>query len=198
MRRPLHVEMSLRMAGALSKRSTGGGVDVFLSANVHMPSSARVRFWKDGKLLNENNETSAESDSGSLGMYVWTACSDAASSSSSLSVGIDVGLSFISVRQAGINLLKMGVQSAPPSSFVAVRKSAESIWKPYFSSINISTRGVSPEFLTKFYSAIYNSYKAPTTFSEFGGRYLGMDGKIHVVGEAVSYTHLTLPTICSV
>ena len=180
----LHVEMSLKMAGALSKRSTSGGVDVFLSANVHMPSSARVRFWKDGKLLNESNETSAESDSGSLGMYVWTACSDAAaSSSSSLSVGIDVGLSFVSLGQADINVLNMGVKSAPPSSFVAVRESAESIWKPYFSSINISTRGLSPEFLTKFYSALYNSYKAPTTFSEYGGRYLGMDGKIHVVGE---------------
>ena len=54
------------------------------------------------------------------------------------------------------------------------------------------------ELKTKLYSALYLSYKAPTTFSEHGGVYMGMDGLVHTLGEVASdkrgaaYTDMSL------
>ena len=77
-----------------------------------MPGEVMTRFWMDDKLLPQDNTTRATSDTGSLGLYLSKRCEN-----TSNTVNIDVGLSFVDIRQANINLQRMGKDSAPPSNF---------------------------------------------------------------------------------
>ena len=179
----IRVELSLKMAGSLSRRSIFGGVDMFLVAKVHMPGEVITRFWVDDQLLPQDSTTHATSNTGSLGLYISKRCKN-----TSNTVNIDVGLSFVDIRQANINLQRMGKNSAPPSNFENVRNDSKTVWESYFAPIQVyqgnELNKESTSFLVKFYSAIYNSLKAPTRWSEYGGVYAGMDGNVHTVGTA--------------
>jgi putative alpha-1,2-mannosidase len=43
----------------------------------------------------------------------------------------------------------------------------------------VQAEGQSEDELTKFYTALYHTMLAPTTFSEVGGYYLGFDNIVH-------------------
>ena len=125
-----------------------------------MPGEVITRFWVDDQLLPQNSTTHATSNTGSLGLYISKRCEN-----TSNTVNIDVGLSFVDIRQANINLQRMGKHSAPPSNFENVRNDSKTVWESYFAPIQLyqgnELNKESASFLVKFYSAIYNSLKAP-------------------------------------
>ena len=84
-----------------------------------------------------------------------------------------VGISFISIEQAKINLNEIS-----DLSFDFIQNNAENEWFEILSTIEV--KGGSDYNKTVFYSALYKAYAVPTTFSEVGGRYLGFDGKVHI------------------
>ena len=103
---------------------------MFLVAKVHMPGEVITRFWVDDQLLPQDSTTHATSNTGSLGLYISKRCKN-----TSNTVNIDVGLSFVDIRQANINLQRMGKNSAPPqtskTSVMIQKRSGNHILRPF-------------------------------------------------------------------
>jgi putative alpha-1,2-mannosidase len=71
-------------------------------------------------------------------------------------------------------------------SFEEVRAQAQAQWDEMLGRVAVTlppdlAPGDAAGNLTSFYSAVYRSFLAPTTYSEADGRYLGMDGNVHSV-----------------
>jgi predicted alpha-1,2-mannosidase len=93
-------------------------------------------------------------------------------------VGVRVGISFVSVEGARDNL---AAESHGGLHAIAAR--ARRRWDAALGRIRVS--GGSPARTRMFYTALYHALLAPRTFSDAGGRYLGMDGAVH---RALGYT----------
>ena len=77
-----------------------------------------------------------------------------------------VALSYISVEQAWENLKASGQQG-----FDQTKAAAEALWRAKLD--RFTATGGSRDDMIKFYTALYHTFMAPTTWSEAGGRYLG-------------------------
>ena len=196
----LRVNASMVMAGSLTKRADSGGVAMFLSADLHFPGGAQARLWQNGKLLGKAS-TRAQSKTGSLGTFLFTKCPSRGGGKDFVTV--NVALSFVSQDQALVNLLNMGKNGTPKHAvpFDALVESTRKVWNDCLGSVLIENENggsASDESMTKFYSSLYNSYKAPTTFSEYGGVYRGMDDHVRRVGDVsgdkrkFAYTDMSL------
>jgi predicted alpha-1,2-mannosidase len=96
-------------------------------------------------------------------------------------VGVRVGISFVSVAGARRNL----AAESTGRGFAAVRAATQARWRAALGRIQAS--GGSPEQLDTFYTALYHALLAPRTFSDVGGTYIGMDGRIHRAVDRVQY-----------
>jgi predicted alpha-1,2-mannosidase len=96
-------------------------------------------------------------------------------------VVVHVGLSFVSVEDARANLAAESLHAG----FGAVADRAERSWNRSLGRIRVS--GGPPRLLDTFYTALYHALVAPRTFSDVGGAYPGMDGRVHRARHRIQY-----------
>ncbi len=94
---------------------------------------------------------------------------------------VRVGISFVSVEGARANL----AAETRGTGFGKVASRARRRWNQALGRIRVS--GGPPRLLDTFYTALYHSFLAPRTFSDVGGRYIGMDGLIHSARHRIQY-----------
>eukprot|EP01112_Ceratiomyxa_fruticulosa_P018977 TRINITY_DN6143_c1_g1_i1.p1 TRINITY_DN6143_c1_g1~~TRINITY_DN6143_c1_g1_i1.p1 ORF type:complete len:764 (-),score=125.90 TRINITY_DN6143_c1_g1_i1:103-2394(-) len=166
--------------GSLSNRF--GGVMTYFVA-LFPQNFKTFGVWNDGKVF--NNERVANGTN--IGAFVGFGN---VGSSGNVTIEFKVGISFISVDQARVNLYA----EAPGSvNFDTVLKQTQQSWVNLLSLVEVDPATTSQDNLVKFYSALYHTYQAPTTFSEVGGYYLGFDSKVHVVNEShLYYTDMSI------
>jgi len=95
---------------------------------------------------------------------------------------VKVGISAVSIEGAKANLEKEN----NGWNFEIVRKEAEEKWNSSLNSIIVEGRTNNEK--TVFYSSLYHSKLAPTTFSDVDKKYRGGDNKIH---KADTFTYMT-------
>ena len=96
-------------------------------------------------------------------------------------VGVRVGVSFVSVAGARRNL----DAESRRAGFGAIHARARAAWRAALGRIAVS--GGSGAQLDTFYTALYHALLAPRTFSDVGGSYIGMDGRVHHARGRVQY-----------
>jgi predicted alpha-1,2-mannosidase len=84
-----------------------------------------------------------------------------------------VGLSPTSVEEARKNL----AAEIPSWNFDAVRDAARNNWNENLSRLTIESSN--PNIRQTFYSALYHTMLAPTTYNDADGSYRGPDGEVH-------------------
>ena len=89
-------------------------------------------------------------------------------------VNVRVGVSFVSVADAQRNL----AAEQPSFGFDGVRRETRATWDDALGRIEVD--GGSDAQRTMFETALYHALLQPRTFSDVDGRYMGMDGTVHV------------------
>jgi predicted alpha-1,2-mannosidase len=84
-----------------------------------------------------------------------------------------VGVSFVSVEGARANL----AAESGSAGFGSLASRARKRWNQALGKIRVS--GGPERLLDTFYTALYHAFLAPRTFSDVGGAYPGMDGRLH-------------------
>jgi predicted alpha-1,2-mannosidase len=92
-----------------------------------------------------------------------------------------VGVSFVSIEDARANL----EAEDHGLSFRGVRHRTEGAWNNWLGQIKVA--GGPPRAIRTFYTALYHAGLAPRTFSDVGGAYIGMDGRLHRAIGRVQY-----------
>ncbi len=96
-------------------------------------------------------------------------------------VGVRVGISFVSVEDARANL----AAEAGSASFGEIAARATRRWNQALGRIRVS--GGSARHLATFYTALYHALLAPRTFNDVNGAYPGMDGAVHRIHGRTQY-----------
>jgi predicted alpha-1,2-mannosidase len=94
---------------------------------------------------------------------------------------VRVGVSFVSVAGARANL----AAESRRASFGALARRARRSWESSLGRIRVS--GGPRRLLDMFYTALYHVFLAPRTFSDAGGAYVGMDGRVHRARGRIQY-----------
>lgn len=92
---------------------------------------------------------------------------------------IKVAISPVSIEGARKNL----AAEIPDWDFDKVRRDAKNAWNKELSQIEVS--GGTDAQMTNFYTALYHTKIQPNIFQDVDGNYLGLDKKIHNVGEEI-------------
>lgn len=98
---------------------------------------------------------------------------------------VKVGLSAVSVENAKGNLKA----EIPAWDFDGTVAAAKQAWNDELGKIRIETTDSTERRI--FYTAMYHSMTAPSTFSDVNGEYRGADGEVHK-GDFTNYTTLSL------
>ena len=102
------------------------------------------------------------------------------------SVGVRVGLSYVSVEGAAANARA----EQGSSGFDDVAAHARAAWNERLNQIRVE--GGTDAQRTTFYSALYHSLIQPNVFSDTDGRYIGFDGQVHRTGKGhVQYANFS-------
>lgn len=96
--------------------------------------------------------------------------------SKSASVGVRVGISYVSRQNAEANLRAENPQG---TAFDTVRENAHRAWNDMLNRIEIE--GGTHDEQVVFYTALYHALMGENLYSDVDGRYLGMDGQVHRV-----------------
>eukprot|EP00048_Salpingoeca_helianthica_P017060 m.235483 g.235483 ORF g.235483 m.235483 type:complete len:787 (+) comp20087_c0_seq1:24-2384(+) len=162
-------------AGGLTERN-GKGVYIYFAANVsRLPAGFGV--WANGTVLS-GQSTARGVNIGAFFLFGTATTREA--------VEMPIALSFLSMDQAVRNL----VDQEGGRGFDACRAAGASAWDRVLNTVTVDTQGHDSEYrdeLVKFYTALYHSTMAPTTFSEAGGVYQGMAGPSHVAEPGQQY-----------
>jgi predicted alpha-1,2-mannosidase len=100
-------------------------------------------------------------------------------------IGMKAGVSYVSTANAKENL---DAESAS-LTFDEIRKNADELWNRRLNSIQIT--GGSLDDRTKFYTALYHSFFAPSIYSDVNGQYVSFDGKGTIEKVEAGRTHYT-------
>lgn len=155
------------------RRSSGWAKDqhVFFFAEFSKPFDENI-FYRDGE----------RSDSIDLIKGIKTKCALRFSTDNGESILVKVGISFVDIDGAKKNLMFEN----RGWDFDAVYKRADSVWNSELSKIKVKGKKIADKI--NFYTAMYHTMIAPNIFSDFDGRYRGMDNKIYIS----DYTHYTV------
>ncbi|MEP7452703.1 GH92 family glycosyl hydrolase [Phyllobacterium sp. SB3] len=104
---------------------------------------------------------------------------------SKTTIGMKAGISYVSTANAKENLLAENASL----SFDEVRKNADDAWNKRLNGIQIT--GGSSDDRTKFYTALYHTFFAPSVFNDVNGQYVSFDGKGTVEKVEQGRTHYT-------
>lgn len=106
--------------------------------------------------------------------------------SSEREVRVGVGISFLDVARARMNL----DDEANDVDFIRLRSNLEATWERLLSQVEIEARF--ERDLRIFYTALYHSFFMPTLATEADGHYRGIDGMEHVADGFTYYTDFSL------
>ena len=169
---------SLINAGSLSARGgvPGGGIQVFFSGILVAPQGCVT-----GAGLWDNKGELGPAGPGHTGMGGWIElASDAACESQKGSLQLFLGLSLISEDQAATNLKA----EMPQLSFDILATSTLAAWETALGNAAIVEDGSGdPDAVTKYYTLLYHTHNAPTSYTEAGGLYMGFDLQVHTLEE---------------
>lgn len=128
--------------------------------------------WQRGS-LHPGATTAADRNLGrwSFGGFGPTSQAGAYVSFAQRSVGVRVGVSFVSIENARANL------DAEPGTYEDLRDSARDEWRAALGKVEIT--GGTDAQRRRFTTALYHSLLHPSTFSDADGSYMGMDGAVH-------------------
>lgn len=162
--------------GSYSKRF--GGLPTYFAARVSRPV-ADHGVWTDlGELLpGQSSHSGAE-------IGAWLSF-DLSAADEPYSVELELAISYVSVEQAVANLGELDGQS-----FDDTRALAREAWEDELHRVRVLGGDAAEREM--FYSALYRSSLAPTTFSERGGAYRGFDGQVHQAEGFVYYSDFSL------
>ena len=96
------------------------------------------------------------------------------------SVEVKVGISFVSVENAILNLQ----EETNGLDFDGVRQKTLNDWEAHLSQIKMESSD--KDIKTTFYTALYHTMIMPTNFTDLNGEYLGFDKEVHT---AEGYTY---------
>ncbi len=175
------VTASMTMSGSLTERAPSGGVSMYFVARLNF-TSMNTSVWKNKVLQVGDSKSGAAS--GSLGLMLYDACERIAANP----LHINVGISFVSIKNARVNLKMQSHQDSLDQ--------ATSVWTDLLSRVvvdetssPVSTTAdtTSSDLLTKFYTSMYHTYLAPSSYDDSNGEYLSFGSppsKVNKVGEA--------------
>ena len=133
--------------------------------------------WQDSAVRSGTTEASGGTTYGTKGFVPpgrgsggWVALD----TSKSASVGVRVGISYVSEANAEANLR---AENPAGTTFETVRKKAHAAWKDALSRVEIE--GGTHDEQIVFYTALYHTLMGENLYSDVDGRYMGMDGKVH-------------------
>lgn len=92
----------------------------------------------------------------------------------SATVGVRVGISYVSEKNAETNLR---AENPAETTFDSVRAKAHAAWSEALNRVQIG--GGTHDEQVVFYTALYHTLMGENLYSDVDGRYLGMDGKVH-------------------
>ena len=169
----LTVRASVRMAGSLSRRADSGSVPIYFHGTLTSLGDARLDVWRlwEGKGLLAPTARAANG-SHSLGALIRVPCGT--------TVRLTAAISWISAEQAEAT---EAVQLPSNASVSSAAAAARASWAALMSGVEvIDAADASTDELTKFHSAVYRTFLAPSTWSE-----PALDGSHHYLGmDAVS------------
>lgn len=150
---------------------------IYVVATLDTPAT-QVQVW-DNQGLADAGITSAQ---GTQAGGLW-AFDDIANKP----VTLRVALSVVDQAQARAHM----EQELPPTrTFEQVQEAARQAWLSKLGRVRVA--GGTADERQIFYTALYNVYRMPTTFTGIDGRYLGLDGQIHQAEGFTYYTDLSL------
>ena len=94
----------------------------------------------------------------------------------SKSANVRVGISHVSEQNAEANLQ---TENPAGTAFETVREKAHAAWNDALNRVEVE--GGTHDEQVVFYTALYHTLMGENLYSDVDGRYLGMDGKVHVV-----------------
>lgn len=100
-------------------------------------------------------------------------------------IKIKMALSPVNMKGAIQNL----IAETPHWNFEAVKKQAQDLWETELHKVEIEG---STELKQNFYTAMYHSFIAPTTYMDADGKYKGLDQEVHEAKEFTNYTTFSL------
>lgn len=143
-------------AGSMSRRGYfekfGGGVTIYFAARTNVPFTA-FATWNATQV--QLNSTQIQQGATTIGAILYGFAEQ--------QVTLYVGISFISVAQAQINLQA----ETQGKSFDELKLAAEKEWEQYLSQIQVAATS-NTENVIKLYSYLYKSALAPTLYTEIG------------------------------
>lgn len=165
---------TVRTFGSFGRRY--GGQKVFFVAKFDQ-SFSDYGIWDGTKFT--KNKTNAKGDELIVNLSF-------DGNSSSQTVNVKVGISYVSIENARLNL----ESEVGNLSFDETVENAKAKWEGKFSLIKIN--GGSENDRKIFYSALYRSFQMPTIYNDVNGDYIGFDKKIHQTTDFSYYTDLSL------
>lgn len=100
-------------------------------------------------------------------------------------VEMQVAISFISLDQARANL-RAAMADTP--TFDAAFAASAKAWATLMGTVQMNNvTGADADSVVVFNTAVYQTFMAPTNFTEAGGDYRGLDGKTHSTGGSFTY-----------
>ena len=100
-------------------------------------------------------------------------------------IKVKVGISSVSVKGATESL-----QEIPDWDFERVVASADTAWNKELNKVQVKSKD--PAVMRTFYTALYHTMVAPSTFYDLDGRYRGADGQTHDSEGNAIYTTYSL------
>lgn len=108
-------------------------------------------------------------------------------------IKVKVGISYTSIDQACLNLNK----EIPNWGFNRVKNKAREIWNKELSKIKVRMDSNKNETYKRqqnviFYTALYHSLLFPVIFGDVDGKYVGLDGKVHIAKDFTYYSDFSI------
>ena len=147
---------------------------IYFTATFSRPMTAHR--LADSTAIKEGNELTAERTYGEFSF-------DAADGKDLFA---KVAVSAVSVENAKLNMQ----QEMPGWDFQATREAADKAWNTELARVKIETKDTVSRKV--FYTALYHSMIAPSTFSDVNGDYMGSDFKAHTLTSGQNYTTFSL------
>jgi predicted alpha-1,2-mannosidase len=141
--------------------------DIYFAARFSEPFGT-VGTWSESGI--DNGRSATGSDVGAYATY---------STTDGEEILVKMGISYVSTENALMNLQ----EETPGWDFDGVRQDTWEMWNERLGRIEVSG---DDDNAVKFYTALYNAMKGPTTFNDVNGEYIGMDDEIYT---AEDYTH---------
>jgi len=156
------VRGTMTVDGGYSSRL--GGVPTHFVARFSRPFTSHG-VWGDDLVLSPGT---ASQEGASIGAWVGFDLPQG-----DTAVEVALAISYVSIDQAAQNL----EAEAPTFDFDGTRVAAAATWEAELRRVRVV--GGSDDERTRFYTALYHAFLAPTLFSEAGGWYRGFDGEAH-------------------